>query len=193
MVWFCPYIALVKIYVYFPSIFIPRGEKLHWSSSGEHGAHSHALLTLLYIMALSWIEHEMVSYDSASRASCSTALSLHMERWLKAVLTHTVAGVHHHLATVDIKSLRNCIKEFLSNFPDYFIKTFVIFTCGASVHCHVPQWQFVQLSSELESCLLRNKPFESVRIFQHNLTSTSDFYFVLCKVLLYSQFFRTRQ
>lgn len=59
----------------------------------------------LYIMALSWIEHEMVRYDSVSRVHCSTALRVHMERWLKAgarlalnifslVFTRIAAGVH---------------------------------------------------------------------------------------------------
>lgn len=78
---------------FFSTSFIPLGQKsFAGARQAKRGARSHALLTLLYIMALSWIEHEMVRYDSASRAHCSAALRLHMERGLTAGLALDFEG-----------------------------------------------------------------------------------------------------
>lgn len=78
---------------FFSTSFIPLGQKsFAGTRQAKRGARSHALLTLLYIMALSWIEHEMVRYDSASRAHCSAALRLHMERGLTALLALDFEG-----------------------------------------------------------------------------------------------------
>lgn len=95
---------------FFLTCFLPVGKSFAGALQANTEAHSHALLTLLYIMALSWIEHEKVRYDSASRAHCTTALRLHMERGLKAgsrlplncfslVSTHIAAGDHRRSTT----------------------------------------------------------------------------------------------
>lgn len=53
----------------------------HWGNT----EHIHMLSwPFLYIMTLSWIQHETVRYDSAGRVHCCAALMLPMEPWLKA-------------------------------------------------------------------------------------------------------------
>lgn len=95
-------------WIYFISFYFSPSsllwEKLCWSFSANMEPIHMASWPFFYIMALSWIEHEMVRYDSPSRVHRSTALMLPMEHWPKAgtglplnifslAFMHTAAGL----------------------------------------------------------------------------------------------------